>query len=196
MTEGVRDRNGDLTLREAELQLAAEQEWRSGHLREHELLANAHGEKHEAEQKAVDKAEVAQKAAIDAALESVKGSDAAQKALVKDSLESHHREHETHESSHAREHKLVSEALLKAETSMDKRLQAMTELFAARDVAYGERFDGILEAIRVVRETDVKAEGRSLGQGATIAIIVAAIGFVGTILGIIIALANVATGTP
>jgi hypothetical protein len=190
-----RDRNGDLTLREAELQLAAEQEWRAGHLREHELLADAHKEKHAAELEAVNKAEQSQQKAIDAALGTSERATDAQKGLVKSSLEDHHREHLTHEASHAREHTLVSEALSKAESAMDKRLEGIVSLFAERDKAYGERFDAVLRAITVIEKGDVKQEGRSLGQGATIAVIVGVVTFVGTVLGIIVLLANLTTAS-
>jgi hypothetical protein len=45
-----------------------------------------------------------------------------------------------------------------------------------------------------IEKGDAKGEGKSLGQGAMIALIVGAVAFVGTILGIVTALANVATG--
>lgn len=168
--------NGDLTLREAERILTAQSEQYAAHLREHALLAEAHKEKHEAEQKAVDKAEATISKAVDTALEALDTN------------------RDTHDQAHQREHSMSSEALVKAESSMDKRLESVAKLLEERDKAWGVRFEDTLRAITNIEKLDVKAEGKSLGQGTVIAIIVTAISVVGTILGIIIVLSNLVTG--
>jgi hypothetical protein len=188
--------NGDLTLREAERILTANAERWTAHQREHELAAEAHREKHDAEQTAVDKSEDAIKSAVDKALAAAERVADLQKTELGTALDSHHREHVTHEASHAREHSLVSEALTKAESSMDKRLEAIDKRLEERDKAWALRFEDSLRAITNIEKGDVKQEGKQLGQGAVVAIIVGAISVVGAILGILVVIANFATGTP
>jgi hypothetical protein len=57
-----------------------------------------------------------------------------------------------------------------------------------------ERYEDNRKRIETLEKGDVKQEGKALGQGAVIAIILGAISATGVILGIIITLANVATG--
>lgn len=135
-------------------------------------------------------------------------------------LDDHHREHLVHESAHGREHTATEGALNKAEIATEKRFESVNEFreqlrtqaatLATRELVdqiskdtdrrfveaskiSAERFDTQGRAITVIEKGDVKQEGKALGQGTVVAIIVGAVGFVGTLLGIVIVLANVLT---
>ncbi len=129
----------------------------------------------------------------------------------------HSREHTAHEVRHEDGRMAVA----KADAAMDKRLEALNGVYGqmreqARAFASSEsvsliqavidrRFDEARrdretrhEELRVriesIEKGDVKLEGKSLGQGATVAMIVGAIAFVGTVLGIVVAIVGVVTG--
>lgn len=133
--------------------------------------------------------------------------------------DAHSREHMAHEQRHTD----AQEAIIKAETSIDKRLESLNEFRSQlrderSDLASSERV-GLLEGnidrrftetikhadekhednrrrIEILEKGDIKSEGKSLGQGAVVAILVTAIGVVGTLLGIVIVIANLVTGAP
>lgn len=131
--------------------------------------------------------------------------------------EAHKREHLAHEQRHDDQ----TEAVTKAEISVDKRLEAMNQIreqlreqaaafapaeslallqreldrrFADTTKHTDERYEENRRRIEAIEKGDVKQEGKSLGQGATVAIIVGAVSLVGTVLGIVIVLSNFATG--
>lgn len=166
----------------------------SAHDRAHE----AHEEKHRSENEAVHVA----LAALD------------RERIIH--AEAHDREH----TSHLREHALNNLAIDKAEAATDKRFsgvngtrEQMSELI--RNLATKEsvdtltadktrrwdelrkeldrRFDEHRLAITALEKGDVKQEGKGMGQLATVGLIVGGVGFVGTLLGILVLVANLAT---
>ncbi len=114
--------------------------------------------------------------------------------------------------SHNREHVQLDRAITLAVASMDKRLDQMNEFrsqladqvttFArkesvdALDSATDRRFEELRGLIATEREERRANEGIKRGMGQTTTVIVAAIGLVGTMLGIVIILANVLTTAP
>jgi hypothetical protein len=136
-----------------------------------------------------------------------------------DARDIHRREHESAEIAHREVHELQSKvgegvvtayevrfrleekARDTATAAMEKRLEGMNEFrnqlrdqqatFVRREV-----FDALMERVTNIEKGDVKQAGQRIGQGTVIATIVGAITFVGVVLGIVIVLANFATGTP
>jgi hypothetical protein len=124
----------------------------------------------------------------------------------------HRREHDAFEGAHSDLHRVEEKHRDEARDAMNERLKGMNEIRAqlntqastfqtlaaasSEDKALHGRIDEMRERIVAIEKGDVKQEGRSLGQGTVVAIIVGTISLVGTILGIIIVLANFATGTP
>lgn len=128
-------------------------------------------------------------------------------------LADHQREHIVHEQSHGREHQLAEQASAKAELSLDKRLHAVNEFreqlreqathlatqeafdayrgetdrrFNEATARTDERFESNRKRIEAIEKGDVKAEGRGLGQSATIAAIVLGLTVAGVIVGLIL----------
>ncbi len=126
--------------------------------------------------------------------------------------------HEKEHDGHQREHGLNNQAIDKAEAATDKRfattnayreqISDMIRSLASRDSVdvitkdvdrrfeearkdRERRHEELRLAIITLERTDVKAEGRGLGQGAVVAYIVTAVGLVGSILAILIVMANV-----
>lgn len=118
---------------------------------------------------------------------------------------------------HEREHELSKLAISKAEDATDKRFTAVNGTrdtvndivhnlaskesvdAIARDTVrrweenrkeLDRRFDEQRVQITNIEKGDVKQEGRGIGQGTVITVIIGAVGFVGTLLGIIIVVAN------
>jgi hypothetical protein len=109
--------------------------------------------------------------------------------------------HEAAHVAHAREHDLEATARDKAETGIDKRLEGMNEVRSqlkeqALTFARVETVNSLTDRVIAIEKLDIKGEGRALGQGATVGIIVGAIGLVGTILGIVIVAANFLSAAP
>ncbi len=129
----------------------------------------------------------------------------------------HSREHTAHEVRHEDGRMAVA----KADAAMDKRLEALNGVYGqmreqARAFASSEsvvalqgtidrrfedarrdretRHEELRVRIETIEKGDVKQEGKSLGQGATVAMIVGAVAFVGTVLGIVVAIVGVVTG--
>ncbi len=187
-----------LTRREAEilisqnaaaigLAMTVAQQQQHAHNTAHESAHVAHAEKHTSENVAVNTAltAVAKERSIHA--------------------EAHERDH----AGHQREHGLNNLAIDKAEQANDKRftatngyreqIDAVVRTLASKDALdaiekeLDRRFEDMRTAISILERTDVKAEGRGIGQGSMVAYIVTAVGLVGSILAIVIVIANVLT---
>jgi len=188
------DPNGYLTRREAELLVestaAAAAERLATHRREqdahdvtHDKAHEAHEEKHKGENEAIKTAlsAVARERDIHAA--------------------AHEKEHEGHQ----RMHGLNNLAIDKAEQATDKRfissngwreqLDGMVRQTATKESIESHvkeidrRFEDVRLSLRALETTDVKAEGKGLGQSAVIAYIVAGV----SILGSLVVLMNLVT---
>ena len=90
---------------------------------------------------------------------------------------------------------MTAEALDKAVESMDRRLEGMNEFRASlRDQASTfvrlDTFDALRDRVIAIEKLDIKGEGKSLGQGAVIAAIIAAVGFVLTLLTLAVVVSN------
>lgn len=101
---------------------------------------------------------------------------------------------------HAKEHELEAEARDKAEIAVDHRLEGMNEVRGqlreqASTFARVESVASLTDRIIAIEKLDIKGEGRALGQGAVVAIIVGAVSFVGAILGIVIVVSNFVSAT-
>jgi hypothetical protein len=102
--------------------------------------------------------------------------------------------------SHDKEHALEKDARDKAENAIDKRLEGMNEVRSqlkeqALTFARVEVVNSLTDRIIAIEKLDIKGEGRALGQGAVVALIVGAVSFVGAILGIVIVVANFVSAT-
>lgn len=213
--EPERASSGYLTRRETELL------FESGAVASAERLAD-HRREHDDEANALDKALAAEKAlrdahdvAHDAAHESHEEKHVAEGEAVKTALVAvakersiHAEAHERDHVGHQREHTLANLAIDKAEAATDKRFSGanayreqisdMVRNLASResvDVFVKEvdrRFEDMRVSIRALETTDVKAEGKGLGQSAVIAYIVAGV----SIIGSLVVLSNLLVGTP
>lgn len=132
--------------------------------------------------------------------------------------EAHDKEHFAHQ----REHGLNNLAIEKAEAANDKRFSAvngtrdqMNDLIrslASKDTVEGmasdfarrweenrkeldRRFGELHTSVVNIEKGDSTDKGKELGRSATVAIIVGAVSFVGAVLGIVIVLSNLATGS-
>lgn len=117
----------------------------------------------------------------------------------------HNREHSLDEkastialAAHAKEHSLEKDARDKAEHAIDTRLQTMNEFRAqlkdqASTFARADTVAALTDRIIAIEKLDIKGEGKAIGQGTVIAVIIGAVTFIGTILGILIVVANFAT---
>lgn len=132
----------------------------------------------------------------------------------------HEREHQATEQAFAKAETASSEAIGKAETATDKRFSSVNEFreqlrdqagrLATKDTVetlnkemdrrfedaskeYLRRFSDLQAAIVLIEKADVKGEGKQIGRNTMVAVIVTAITIVGTILGIVITIANLAT---
>ncbi len=130
----------------------------------------------------------------------------------------HAREHEGHQGVHV----FGQLAIDKAEQATDKRFSSVNATreqmadiirsLASKDTVDGmasdmtrrweenrkeldRRFDEQRIAITNIEKGDVKGEGKELGRSATVALIIGAVSFAATVLGIIIVVSNLATGT-
>lgn len=106
-----------------------------------------------------------------------------------------HRAEELASVSHQKEHALEKNARDKAEQAIDKRLEGMNEVRSqlkeqAQTFARVESVSALTDRVIAIEKLDIKGEGRALGQGAVVAIIVTAISVTATILGILIVVAN------
>ncbi len=182
-----------------DLAMAAARQMQDQHNIGHEAAHVAHAEKHGAEDLAVQTAltAVGRERAIHA--------------------EAHERDHVGHQ----REHGLNNLAIDKAESATDKRfsvangykeqINELVRTLASRDSVdvitkdvdrrfeesrkdRERRHEELRLAISTLERTDVKAEGKGIGQGAMVAYIVTAVGLVGSVLAILIVLSNVVTG--
>jgi biopolymer transport protein ExbB/TolQ len=117
----------------------------------------------------------------------------------------------------------AKETVVSAQLSMDKRLDQMNEFrdqlreqastfvrsdtlnafmterrqaLETMDSTFDKRYEELRNLIAIEREERKGNEGIKRGMGQTTTIIVAAIGLVGTVLGIVIILSNVLTGLP
>ncbi len=106
----------------------------------------------------------------------------------------HHREHALHDEAHRREHE-------QTQTALDKAERQTAEALDKAEHTVSLRFDGVIKSSDLMRDqvielqkSDVKGEGKSLGQGAVIAVIVGAVGFAATLLGIVIVVVNLVAG--
>lgn len=129
--------------------------------------------------------------------------------LIDERHKAHADEHRIHERAHEREHVATETAIATATANLDKRLDTMNEFrdqlrdqaatFIRRDqfeafVAHYERaHDEVLQLVATEREERRANEGKSKGVGQSFGWIIASIGLVGSILGIIIVLSNVLT---
>ena len=123
-------------------------------------------------------------------------------ANLTNARESHEREHFAHVSAHDREHVMTGVAITTATGALDKRLEGMNEFrgtlrdqqstFLRRE-QYEAQAGAMLERVINLEKSNVKVEGRSLGQGTIVGLIVGAVTLVGTILGIIVVASNLLT---
>jgi hypothetical protein len=129
----------------------------------------------------------------------------------------HQREHTAHADAHAREHALNEIALGKASMANDARFHDLNEFretlrdqadklasqesmdamrveidrrFAEATKRTDERFESNRQRIEVLEKGDVKAEGKGLGQSATVAWIVTGLTVLSVVIGIILSLLN------
>ncbi len=215
MPEPDRDSNEFLTRREAELMIEA------GTAASAERLAT-HRREHEKQEEAIDKALAAEKAQADQhniahekAHESHEEKHLSENEAIKTALSAVAREREIHATAHVKEHEghqlmhgLNNLAIDKAEQATDKRFGAanayreqidgMIRLLASKEAVESlqkevdRRFEEMRLSIRTLETTDVKAEGKGLGQSALIAYIVAGV----SIIGSLVVLSNLLTGAP
>ncbi len=124
--------------------------------------------------------------------------------------EIHSAAHEREHMSHQKEHDLAGIAINKAESATNIRFSSFNEFrgqlgdlinrLASKETVEASakensrRYDELRERIIAIEKADVKGEGKQLGQTAMVALIVGAVSFVATILGIVIVVANFATG--
>lgn len=91
-----------------------------------------------------------------------------------------------------------SERLDSVSSAIDRRLIDMQQMldrrFADATKHTDEKHEANRQRIEAIEKKDVKGEGKSLGQGTVVAIIVGAIALMGTLLTIVIAVANALTG--
>ncbi len=209
------ENNDDLSRREAELLVKANDDLLDERL-------DAHRREHSQQNEAIDKALASEKAqsdqhniahdkAHDAHEEKHKSeSEAIKTALTavgaerKIHAEAHTKEHEGHQ----REHGLNNLAIDKAEQANDKRFGAanayreqidnMIRLLASKEALESlqkevdRRFEDVRLSLGTLEKTDVKAEGKGLGQSALIAYIVAGV----SLLGSLVVLSNLLTAAP
>ena len=103
-----------------------------------------------------------------------------------------HRElHASHEKAHDTEHAMTEQALDKAVNSMDRRLEGMNEFRSTlRDQATtfvrSDTYQALLDRVIAIEKSDVKGEGKQIGQAAAIGAIIAAISVAATIVGLIV----------
>jgi len=189
MTEPRDDTLRD-AIEDAQQKAEADQRWTS-HKDLHELAAKLRNEEHvlrwTAHQRDHDR--------LQAVLEETERRLADR---VASEFSSHAREHGLNRDQHSKEHSLEATARDKAESAVNQRLEGMNEVRAqlkdqALTFARVEVVQALTDRVIAIEKLDIKGEGRSLGQGAVIATIVAAVGFAATLLGLIVVLANVLT---
>lgn len=181
------------------LAMALTQKQHDAHNEAHDDAHTSHAEKH-----------VSENVAVQTALAAV-----ARERTIH--AEAHERDH----AGHQREHALNNLAIDKAEAATDKRfassnafreqLNDMIRQLAPKetlevfvkdvDRRFEEsrkdrerRHEELRQAISILERTDVKAEGKGMGQGAMVTYIVTAVGLVGSLLAIVIVLSNVLIG--
>jgi hypothetical protein len=216
VTSSVQDEDDRfLTRREAEVIIAngaaAQQERIDSHAREHaaekialELALEAanrerltHEASHDREHGAHEKIHANERAAVSTALD-----------VVGKEREIHAHAHEREHASHIREHELDKLAVTKAEAANDIRfkstngyreqLDVVIRTLATKETVDGyqshtnQRMDELRDKIVAIEKGDSKAEGRQLGQGAVVGIIVTAVFVASAVLGIVVVLANFA----
>ena len=103
--------------------------------------------------------------------------------------------HGAHERAHDREHAMTAEALDKAVQSMDRRLEGMNEFRASLKDQAGtfvrmDTYQALLDRVIAIEKSDVKGEGKALGQAATVGAIIAAIGVAATVVSLVVLLAG------
>lgn len=194
------------------------------HLREHAKETEALDKALVAERNQQDQHNVAHDKAHDAHEEKHKGENEAVKtalAALDRERNIHANAHEREHEGHQREHGLNNLAIDKAEAATDKRFIAVNgtrtqmddmlrtltsqDAFNALSAEFARfredtrkdldrRFTEQRSLIDGVREHDIKAEGKGMGQAATIAAIIGSVTAASAILGLIIVLSNVVTG--
>jgi flagellar motor component MotA len=166
-----------------------------------EVFLKQHEEKHEDEKDRVDAWRVGHRDKHDAEQEALAAALAAHKEL-----------HEAHSTAHSDRHIAEQQAVRAATTAMDRRLDEMNNFreqlrdqastFARKEMVdsvetqASRQYEELRALIQTEREERRATEGVKRGMSSTTAIIVTAIGVVGTVLGIIIVGANLITGTP
>lgn len=106
-----------------------------------------------------------------------------------------------HHQAHAKEHELEAEAAAKAADALAVRIHDLNDSRGqlrdqAATFARADALQVLTDRVIAIEKLDIKGEGRQLGQGATVALIVSSVGFVATILGIIVVLSNLVTTQP
>ena len=158
-----------------------------------ESILAGHLEKHEMEQKAVD-------IALEAAQERLQG----HRTAHSDAHTAHEKIHDVAAAAHREQHLQERRAIDVAVAAMDKRLDSMNQFrdqlreqagdFVNKDV-FEARFREIEKEIATERTARREAEGVKRGMSQTTAFIVGAITLVGIVLGILVVVINLATGT-
>jgi arginine utilization protein RocB len=109
--------------------------------------------------------------------------------------------HDAHDKAHDQEHEMTEQALDKAVNSMDRRLEGMNEFRnTLRDQAATfvrmETYQALVDRVINIEKNDKVGEGKSLGQGTVIAAIVVGLTITGTIISLVVVIANLLSATP
>lgn len=179
-----------------------------------------HRREHEKQDEALEKAHAAAIAALKAALADHHREHEVHAAAHEREHLGHSREHQLNETAlkaaaEAVDHRLegMNEVRLQlreqattfaSSEKLDAFMASVVQRFDAMQATIGQRFADVAKhtddryednrkRIEAIEKLDTKAEGRTLGQGAIVALIVTAIGIVGGLLGIVVVLSNFAT---
>jgi hypothetical protein len=159
-----------------------------------ETILEGHLEKHEMEQKAIEKA-----------LDQSEKSESHHRQAHTDAHLAHEKIHEVAAAAHSNQHVAEQRAIDVAVAAMDKRLDTMNGVWSQYRDAVGsfvskEVFDARFRELekQVGAERDARREGEGIkkGMSQSTAIIVGVVGFAVTVLGGVVILVNVLTGTP
>lgn len=199
--------------------MTEEQDRAAAHLEKHVLEQTAL----ERERKGHEAQHLSDRTALKTALDAERERLEAHRHAHEAAHAAHEALHENAVDSHVAQHASENRAVMAATVAMDKRLDEMNAFreqlrdqaatFVRRETldafiaerrhaleAVGSEIDKRYEELRTLiateREERRAAEGVRRGVNSSTAVIVAAIGVVGTVLGIIVVVLNLATGTP
>ncbi len=164
--------------------LVAVQELASLHNIAHTREHTAHETRHEDQKEALRKAEMT----IDKRVESING----YQAILRDQ-QATYITRDLSEEKHAEKEKRIEALTVDTNRRFEEvRDEAVRTNQEMRAVLLAQ-FENLRAAIVNIEKGDVKQEGKSLGQGAVVALIIGAVSLIGTVLGILVVLSNVLT---